>query len=66
MDGTEHATDRLVRAAGLGSGIGLRVAGSLIHILLVVAPLVLTLNLLQGRRVDYNGASILMQHDAFI
>ena len=32
-------------------GLGFGVAGSLIHILLVVALVVLVLNLLQGRRI---------------
>ena len=32
-------------------GLGFGVAGSLIHILLVVALVVLVINLLQGRRV---------------
>jgi Family of unknown function (DUF5670) len=32
-------------------GLGFGVAGSLIHILLVVAVVVLIINLLQGRRV---------------
>jgi len=32
-------------------GLGFGVAGSLIHILLIVALVVLILNLLQGRRV---------------
>jgi Family of unknown function (DUF5670) len=32
-------------------GLGFGIAGSLIHILLVVALVILVLNLLQGRRV---------------